>query len=202
MLKITFVFLEDFGSLSVVSSSRFAVLSDGGLPDPPGRESNFARPGASGGKKQPEENERAGEGRGGATERGDTSEQTSGREGSPFVRLGPLHDVGKNLGFGPSHHVHHLQDDYEYCDSRGAQQQEGKRGHCGEVRCLRGRPLSIPFASRGLFTGCQALQKYSQGFPTEVTEVDCEVACEGQGDADGAQGQNRAFDRRGERRVL
>ena len=82
ILKITFSILEDFGSLSVVSSSRFAVLSDGiGPCDPLSRESNFARPGASGGKKQPPENERGRGARGGDRARRHERGQTSGREG-------------------------------------------------------------------------------------------------------------------------
>ena len=107
ILKITFVFLEDFGSLSVVSSSRFAVLSDGiGPCDPLSRESNFARPGASGGKKQPPENERGTGARGGEVSAATLTRSDERKGRSPCVRLGPLHDVGKNLGFGTSHHVH------------------------------------------------------------------------------------------------
>ena len=71
------------------------------------------------------ENERGTGARGGEVSAATLTRSDERKGRSPCVRLGPLHDVGKNLGFGTSHHVHHLQaDEDEYCDS-GAQQQEG-----------------------------------------------------------------------------
>ena len=127
ILKITFSILEDFGSLSVVSSSRFAVLSDGIGPcdaSEPRIEFCQAR---SLWRKEAASRERARQrgARGGEVSAATRARSDERKGRSPCVRLGPLHDVGKNLGFGTSHHVHHVQDDVdEYCDS-GAQQQEG-----------------------------------------------------------------------------